>query len=158
MSPKEGRAEEIPFSLFDLVSHATLRQGESCDPVNVAAMENDAIIATVMNYFEGWFEGNSERMRSALHPDLNKRHIPLDLPEARLSAPSTATQMIRWTRDGEGKAERPLDPAIKVRIDDVYRQIATVTVYSAVYVEYLQLMRTPEGWRIVNALYMRRND
>jgi hypothetical protein len=31
--------------------------------------------------------------------------------------------------------------------------IANVTVRSAVYVEYLQLVRTQDGWRIVNALW-----
>ena len=70
----------------------------------------------------------------------------------------TAPQMIGWTRDGEGKAERPRDLAIKVRVDDVYEQIATVTVYSAVYIEYLQLVRTPEGWRIVNSRAVAMDD
>ena len=65
--------------------------------------------------------------------------------------------MIGWTRDDEGKAERPEDLAIKVHVDDVYKQIATVTVHSAVYIEYLQLVQKPEGWRIVSALYMRKN-
>jgi hypothetical protein len=109
-----------------------------------------------MDYFEGWFDGNPERMERALHPDLNKRGVRAGTTGALLSASSTAPQMIGWTRDGEGKAERPADLAIKVRIDDVHEQIVTVTVYSAVYIEYLQLMRTVEGWRIVNALYMRR--
>ncbi len=121
-----------------------------------AKTDNEAIVAAVMDYFEGWFDGNPERMERALHPDFNKRHIPVDKTGAQLSNPSTAIQMIGWTRDGEGKAERPEDLAIKVNVDNVYRQIATVTVHSAVYVEYLQLVRTPEGWRIVNALYMRR--
>jgi hypothetical protein len=64
--------------------------------------------------------------------------------------------MINWTREGKGKAERPADIAIKVRVDEVYREIATATVYSAVYIEYVQLVRTPEGWRVVNTLFMRR--
>jgi len=64
--------------------------------------------------------------------------------------------MIGWTGEGEGKVERPTDLAIQVRVDDVYREIATATVASAVYIEYLQLMRTPQGWRIVHALYMRQ--
>ena len=121
-----------------------------------AATDNQAIVATVMDYFEGWFDGNSERMARALHPGLDKRGVRAGTAGVLLSASSTAPQMIGWTRDGEGKAERPADLAIKVRIDDVHEQIATATVYSAVYIEYLQLMRTAEGWRIVNALYMRR--
>ena len=120
-----------------------------------AAADKKAIIATVMDYFEGWFDGNAERMARAVHPNLNKRNIRAGAAE--LSNSSTATQMIGWTRDGEGKAERPPDLAIKVRIDDVHEQIATVTVYSAVYIEYLHLVQSAGEWRIVNALYMRRN-
>ena len=120
-------------------------------------MDNDAIIATVMDYFEGWFDGSVVRMERSLHPNLNKRGVNADGGEVQISNSSTATQMIGWTRDGEGKAERPTDLAIKVRIDDDYRHIATATVHSAVYIEYLQLVRTTEGWRIVNALWMRNN-
>ena len=120
-------------------------------------VDNDAIIATAMDYFEGWFDGDAERMARALHPDLDKRGVNVDTTGGQLSDSRTASQMISWTRDGEGKAERPADLAIKVRVDDIYQQIATATVYSAVYIEYLQLMRTPQGWRIVNALFMRRS-
>jgi len=121
-----------------------------------ASTDNEAIIATVMDYFEGWFDGNPERMARAVHPNLNKRGVSAGTAGVQLPAASTAAQMIGWTRDGEGKAERPADLAIKVRINDVHEQIATATVYSAVYIEYLHLVRTAEGWRIVNALFMRR--
>ena len=117
-------------------------------------MENDAIVATVMDYFEGWFDGDAERMARALHPNLNKRSVRVAATVPVLSNPSSAVQMIGWTGQGEGIAVKPAEPAIKVRVDDVYDHIATVTVYSAIYIEYLQLMKTPEGWRIVNALYM----
>jgi hypothetical protein len=38
-------------------------------------------------------------------------------------------------------------------IDDVHEDIASDTVRSAVYREYLHLVRTAEGWRIANALW-----
>ena len=38
-------------------------------------------------------------------------------------------------------------------VEDVYDTIANATVRSAVYREYVQLVRTPEGWKIVNALW-----
>ena len=119
-----------------------------------AAADTKAIIATVMDYFEGWFDGDAARMERALHPNLNKRSVSADASGAKLSNPSTAAQMIGWTREGEGKAIRPKDLAIKVRVDDVYKNIATATVHSAVYIEYVHLMRTPEGWKIVNAFWM----
>ena len=42
------------------------------------AVDNEAIIATVMDYFEGWFDGNPERMERALHPNLDKRGVRVD--------------------------------------------------------------------------------
>ena len=121
------------------------------------AQDREAIIATVMDYFEGWFNADVTRMERALHPNLVKRGVRAIATGAELLSPSTAAQMINWTREGEGKAERPADLAIKVHVDDVYGQIATATVYSAVYIEYVQLVQTLEGWRIVSALYMRRD-
>jgi hypothetical protein len=35
----------------------------------------------------------------------------------------------------------------------VHREIANATVRSAVYIEYLHLVRTREGWKIINALW-----
>lgn len=119
-----------------------------------AEEDTKAIISTALDYFEGWFDGDARRMERALHPKLNKRRVSGDEPGLLQSSPSTAEQMIKWTHEGEGKAMRPADPAIKVRVHDIFENIATATVYSAVYVEYLQLMRTPLGWKIVNAFWM----
>ena len=38
-------------------------------------LKPEQIVATVHDYYEGWFEGDAERMRRALHPDLVKRGI-----------------------------------------------------------------------------------
>jgi hypothetical protein len=37
----------------------------------------------------------------------------------------------------------------------LYDGIATVTVYSGIYREYLHLVQTADGWKILNALYTR---
>lgn len=63
--------------------------------------------------------------------------------------------MIRWTRAGEGVAEKPADAAYELTIDDIYHEIATATVRSGIYREYLHLAKTSDGWKILNALYMR---
>jgi hypothetical protein len=125
--------------------------------MTATAADTDAITATVRDYFAGWFAGDAERMARALHPDLQKRGVRTEPKGAQLSASMTAAQMLGWTTEGEGKAERPAELDVEIRVDDIYREIATVTVHSAVYIEYLQLMRTGMGWRIVNALYMRRD-
>jgi len=67
---------------------------------------------------------------------------------------TTRDQMVAWTAEGEGTAEDP-GPGrrIDVRVVDVYGDIATAVVDSDVYREYLQLVRTRDGWKIVNALW-----
>jgi hypothetical protein len=67
----------------------------------------------------------------------------------------TAQQMVGWTRDGEGIRQRPTELTITVEVLDVCRHIATAVVRSTVYVEYAHLMRTPDGWKFVNTIYVR---
>ena len=112
--------------------------------------ERAAIVATVLDYFEGWFEADADRMRRALHPALAKRSRGQDPRRAPALSSTTADQMIAWTAAGEGRVDAgPLE----VRIDEISGTIATVTVHSETYVEYLHLVETPEGWQIVNALW-----
>jgi hypothetical protein len=42
---------------------------------------------------------------------------------------------------------------IRIEIEDISEDIASVTVRSAVYYEYLQPVRTPAGWKVANALW-----
>jgi ketosteroid isomerase-like protein len=111
--------------------------------------EQELITRTVLDYFEGWFEGDAERMRRALHPDLVKRS-PSDDHAASLGV-TTAERMIQLTEQGAGKVHA--DHRIDIEIADVYGDIATAIVFSAPYHEYLHLVRTAEGWKIANALW-----
>jgi hypothetical protein len=61
--------------------------------------------------------------------------------------------MIEATAKGVGKTRDVPDRGIEVEVEHVHREIANVTVRSAVYVDYLQLVRTRGGWQIVNALW-----
>jgi hypothetical protein len=129
--------------------------------------ENDEreIEAVVRDYYDGWYDGDADRMRRAVHPGLAKR-----APLAALQAfrpdiqgdpdsfdEDTARSMIDATAQGIGKtrAGTPEDRAIDIEIEDVYQWIASVTVRSPIYHEYLHLVRTSDGWRIANALWQR---
>jgi ketosteroid isomerase-like protein len=107
----------------------------------------DAITATVHDYFEGWFDGDEARMDRALHPNLVKRRAGDEL------GITTKERMLELTRAGEGK-EDGADPRIEVEVADVYGDIACAVVSSAVYHEYVQLVRTSDGWKIANALWV----
>ena len=113
----------------------------------------DAITAAALDYVEGWFDGDADRMRRALHPDLAKRRLrAADDGEEQIQT-LTADQMIGWTADGEGRARDPGDRQIDITVDHVADGIATATCLCALYVDYLQLARTADGWKIVNVLW-----
>jgi ketosteroid isomerase-like protein len=105
------------------------------------------VTQAALDYFEGWFDGDVARMDSALHPDLVKRRAGDEL------GVTTKERMLELTRDGEGKADGD-DRTLEVEVHGVHGDIATATVRSAVYHEYLHLVRTRDGWKIANALWM----
>jgi putative lumazine-binding protein len=109
-----------------------------------------AIVNVVLDYFEGWFDGDAGRMERALHPGLAKRSLEKD---GRTLNETTADWMIDASARALGRERDPGDRRIEVEVEDVYGTIASATVRSAVYREYVQLVRTPEGWKIVNALW-----
>ena len=108
--------------------------------------DQELITQTVLDYFEGWFEGDSARMDRALHPDLVKRRAGEEL------ARTTKAQMVEWTEAGEGTSI-PAGDRIEVEVLDVYEDVASVVVRTAPYYEYLHLVRTAGGWTIANALW-----
>ena len=114
--------------------------------------DRDAIVRVALDYFEGWFDGDAARMERALHPDLAKRS-PDDAPAPGELEKLTTREMIEATAKGVGKTRDVPDRGIEVEVEHVHREIANVTVRSAVYVEYLHLVRTREGWKIINALW-----
>ncbi len=110
-----------------------------------------AIVRTALDYYEGWFDGDADRMERALHPDLAKR----GLIEGGAVDTDTARTMIDATVAGIGRKQDVPDRRIDIRVDHVHGDIATATITSAVYVDYVHLARAEGRWRIVNALWAR---
>ena len=85
-----------------------------------------AIRQTAMDYIEGWYEGNAERMERALHPELAKRIVRTNPQnkQSRLDQMS-AMSLVQGTRRGGGK-DTPKERQQKdVTILDVYEGAAT---------------------------------
>ena len=104
------------------------------------------VVAAALDYFEGWFDGDEARMDKALHRDFVKRRAGEELGIL------TKERMLELTRRGEGKVDSA-DRTLAVDVVDLYGDIASVIVRSAVYHEYLHLVRTSSGWKIANALW-----
>jgi len=89
-------------------------------------------------------------MRRALHPELAKRSL---IEDGGTLNETTTDWMVDATAKNVGKAQDVPDRLIEVEVVDVYGEIASAVVRSAVYREYVHLVRTRDGWKIVNALW-----
>ena len=113
--------------------------------------ERQLIRDTVADYYEGWFEGDVARMDRALYPDLVKRFAGDEL------GITTKERMLELTAAGEGAKDGNNGRLeLEIEIENVFGDIASVTVRAGPYHEYLHLVRTTDGWKIANALWRLR--
>lgn len=119
-------------------------------PSDVGPDVAEAIIRTVRDYYDGWFEGDVARMQRALHPELVKRDI---LGDGGVVDTDTASSMIDATQRGVGSRYDPGLRRVDISINHVHGTIADVHATGDVYVDYLQLVHVDGQWRILNALW-----
>jgi hypothetical protein len=119
---------------------------------DAAASDVEAVRAVALDYIEGWYTGDAERMERSLHDDLVKR-TPVDADGAAPSGLRVVSKerMVELTTAGGGGDVA--DPAIEVHVDAVSGDIACARTVCTDFVDFLQLARTPDGWRIANILF-----
>ena len=116
-----------------------------------------AIRQTALDYIEGWYEGNVERMTRALHPELVKRIIVTDHGVSRIEGMG-ASKLIAGVRAGYGK-DTPKDKQLKeVTILDRFENAAVVKIIASDWIDYLQVGKVDGRWVIVNVLWERKPD
>jgi hypothetical protein len=132
-------------TIFALILLAAPASGQ--EPADAAAIRQAAL-----DYIEGWYGGDGERMSRALHPQLAKRIVESKPGvDSRLSA-MTAAELIAATRrraGGTGVEEGRKD----VKILDVFGSTASVRIDATEWVDYLHLARWNGEWKIVNVLW-----
>ena len=117
------------------------------------AAEKKAIIQTALDYIEGWYAGDVARMDKALHPDLIKRYMQA-LPTGReVTTSISKTTMLEYTRAAFGPRSPNKEKPNTVEVLAVDRNIASVRCVSGDYYDYLHLVKTDEGCKIINVLW-----
>lgn len=120
--------------------------------------DEEGIRGAALDYLEGFFTGDAERMARGVHPELTKvapRTLPsggktfIDKVGAGLLVAYTATKGGLLAEDKR---------AIEIEIYDVRDDIATAGAMSALFYDYLQLARIDGRWRIVNVLWTMNPD
>jgi hypothetical protein len=112
-----------------------------------------AITATALDYIEGWYAGDAERMERALHPDLAKRIVRTnDKGQSNLGQMS-AMSLVQGVKRGGGKS-MPKEKQIKdVVILDVFDNMASVKVTMTDWIDYMHIAKYNGQWVIVNVLW-----
>jgi len=118
------------------------------------AADSAAIRATALDYIEGWYEGNAERMERALHPELAKRIVNVDARNGRNSLGQMgALTLINNVKRGGGKETPVAEQRKDVRILDIFGSTASVRVDASTWIDYLHIARWNGRWVIVNVLW-----
>ena len=120
------------------------------------AQENNESIdikMTCLNYLEGWYSGNADRMEKALHANLIKRRkITLKKTGRDLINQATANDMIEYTEAKMGLKENATQN-IEIIILDIYNEIATVKTVTSDFIDYIHLVKFNSEWTIINVLW-----
>ncbi len=122
-----------------------------------ASADSAAIRAAALDYVEGWYQGNPERMTRALHPELVKRIVVADTATGRSVLQSMgASALVNGTRHGYGKSTPKDKQQKEVRILDIFGGAASARATMADWIDYMQLAKVDGRWVIVNVLWERK--
>ncbi len=122
-----------------------------------SAADSAAIRATALDYIDGWWSADAQRMASALHPELVKRIRGVDATGRREWIDNQgASRLVQGTGRGGGRETPVTARRSDVRILDIFQNTASVRVDAGPWVDYLQMVRWGGRWVILNVLWEMR--
>ncbi len=136
-------------TLLTLAAAATpAPPASAASPADLAAIE-----ATCFDYVDGQLEGDPDRVKRALHPDLAKRRVTGDTPDERLGLQRMSREeLVDLTKRGALKTPRA-EWNRSCKILDVAGNVAAVRVETPWFVDYFHMGKYGERWIIVNAMW-----
>ena len=142
--------------LFLSVVQANAQTTNSVKPQSTAQAstqsmsDTELIKQTALDYIEGWYEGNAERMERAVHPDLAKRIVTTDAQGRSNLGQMSAMGLVQRTRNNKTpKEEQQKD----VTVLDIFGNAASAKVVASGWVDYLHLAKWRGRWVIINVLW-----
>jgi hypothetical protein len=115
--------------------------------------DSAAIRATALDYIDGWYAADGQRMERALHPELAKRNVFSDSNGRSRLIQMSAMTLVQGTRSGGGSTIPAAERADSVKILDIYGGAASVRVRAATWIDYLHMAKFNGQWRILNVLW-----
>ena len=122
-----------------------------------SSQDSAAIRATALDYIDGWWAGNAQRMGSALHPELVKRIRSTSPTGGREWIDNQgASRLIEGTARGGGKETPAANRRSDVRILDIFQSTASVRVDAGAWIDYMHMVKWGGRWVILNVLWETR--
>jgi len=123
-----------------------------------AVTDSAAIVQTALDYGDGFYSGDATRMEKALHPDFNKV-CPMKMSESgnTFLYYSTYSGLIEMTRTKAGYLDEDKRKE-KVVILKVDGDIAFAKITTAMFNDYLEMIKTDGQWKIINVLWTDGED
>ncbi len=118
-----------------------------------AAADSAGIRRAALDYIEGFYTGDAERMARAVHPELAKRMVYTDSHGRSMLDQMSALTLVDRTRAGAGKSIPLQRRQEDLTILDLYRNAAVAKIVASDWIDYLQLARWNGTWKIVNVLW-----
>ena len=123
-------------------------------PPAASDADRAAITQTALDYVEGWYAGDAERMARAVHPELAKRIVRTDPKTGRAMVQQMgASTLVEFTRAGGGKNTPAEKQQKDVVILDVFGNTASVRATMSDWIDYLHIAKFNGRWVIVNVLW-----
>ena len=119
----------------------------------VSETEKAAIKQTALDYIEGWYEGDAERMEKAVHPDLAKRIVHTNQEGHSRLDQMSAMSLVQGTKRAYGKNTPKEKQQKDVTILDVFENAASVKIVASDWIDYLHVAKFRGRWVIVNVLW-----
>lgn len=131
---------------------------EGATPADALKKNEEGIRAAALDYLEGFFSGDAERMERALHPEVHKVLPHRMGPTGKTMIDKIgAGLLVEYTRTKAGLLDED-KRKIEVTVYDVRGDVATAGAMSAMFYDYLQLARIDGRWKIVNVLWKMNPD
>jgi len=143
--------KKIAYLLFAAAACGTSAAAQA--PV-IPAAEQAAIVATALDYGDGFYSGAPERMERAIHPDLNKVSVQA-LPQGGrfVVGYSTYSGLVEMTR-AKVALLAPEKRKIQASALSLVGDIALAKVTSAMFNDFLAMVKVDGTWKIVNVIWV----
>jgi hypothetical protein len=121
-----------------------------------SAKDSAAVRAAALDYVEGWYDGNAERMEKAVHPKLAKRIIGWSKDHTKnenVLGEMNGTQLVDGTRKGFGKGIPKEEQIKNITILSMYNNTASVKAEMKDWIDFMHIGRWNGEWKIINVLW-----